>query len=143
MLINDSYNHKEVNRQVIKAVGKPYGLLERIKMKGIGSPRLVMLESSPQIDQLMKLDNNVNWCFIEMRPEGIIIRFRSLLETFALVIPYWKLVVYKTDASVYTIYKDEFFVRVTVRTAGEHKFMQRISQVKAEKSVGMDLLELN
>jgi hypothetical protein len=139
MLLNDSYNHKEVNRKIIQAVGKPYGLIERLKMKGIGSPRLIIEASSTQIEQLLNLDNNANWCFIEMRPEGIIIRFRSLLETFALVIPYWKLVVYKTDASVYTIYKDEFFVRISVRTAGDHKFMQRISQVKAEKSVGMDL----
>jgi hypothetical protein len=134
MLVNDSYNHKEVNRQVIKAVGKPYGLLERLKMKGIGSPRMLIVESSPQIDALLKLDNNADWCFIEMRPDGIIIRFRSLLETFALVIPYWKLVLYKTDASIYTFYKDEFFIRVTVSLPGEHKFIKRITALKAEKN---------
>ena len=139
MLVNDSYNHKEVNRKVIKAVGKPYGLLERLKMKGIGSPRMHIVESSPQIDLLLKLDNNANWCFIEMRPEGIILRFRSLLETYALVIPYWKLVLYKTDASVYTFYKDEFFIRVTVSLPGEHKFVKRITALKAEKS-GADML---
>jgi hypothetical protein len=139
MLVNDSYNHKEVNRKIIQAVGTPYGLIERLKMKGIGSPRLIIVESSPQIEQLLNLDSNANWCFVEMRPEGIILRFRSILETYALVIPYWKLVIYKTDASIYTIHKDEFFVRVKVSSSSEHKFIQRISQVKAEKSVGMDV----
>ena len=143
MLLNDSYNHKDVNRQILQAVGKPYGILERIKMKGNGSPRMNIIESSYEIEQLLSLDNNANWCYIELRPEGIILRFRSLLETFALVIPYWKLVLYKTDSDVYTIYKDAFFVRVRVNSSNQIKFFHRLTELKAERSMRGDFVDIS
>lgn len=131
MLLNDSYNHKEVNRKIIEAVGKPFGLMQRIKMKGNGSPRMEITDSSDEIKKLLLLDNNADWCYIELRPKGIIIRFRSLLETFALVIPYWKLVIYKTDGDLYTIYKDEHYVRVRIAAENQKKFIKKISALKA------------
>ena len=58
MLLNDSYNHKEVNRHIIEAVGAPYTIWTRIKMNGIGSPRTVIKAASPEIQKLLELDNN-------------------------------------------------------------------------------------
>ncbi len=131
MLVNDSYNHKEVNRKIIESVGKSYGLLERFKRKGIGSPRLLIAEASSEIDELLRLDSNMNWCYIELRPKGLVLRFRSLLETYALVIPFWKLVLYKTDAGLYTIYKDQYFVRIQVKSKQAHDFIKRLQGLKA------------
>ena len=134
MLLNDSYNHKEVNRKIIESVGRSFGIFDRIKMKGNGSPRLLISESCTEIQERLNKDNNVNWCYIELRPQGIILRFRSILETFALVIPYWKLVLYKTDADKYTLYKDQFFVRVMVKTQADHDFMTRVLEIKSAKA---------
>lgn len=134
MLVNDSYNHKEVNRKIIEAVGRPYGFIERFKMKGIGSPRLQISSACIEIEELLKLDNNADWCYIELRPDGIVLRFRSLLETFALVIPYWKMVLYKTDGEHYTLYNDHFFVRLKVKSKAEHNFVKRLMSLKAEKN---------
>jgi hypothetical protein len=131
MLVNDSYNHKEVNRKIVETVGKPFGLMQRIKMKGNGSPRMEIVESTGEIKRLLHLDNNADWCYIELRPKGIIIRFRSLLETFALVIPYWKLVMYKTDGDLYTIYKDEHSVRIRVTAENQKRFIKKIAALKA------------
>lgn len=133
MLLNDSYNHQEVNRQINESVGKSYGLIERLKMKGNGSPRIKISESSPEIERLLRLDNNTDWCYVELRPKGIIIRFRSLLETYALVIPYWKLVVYKTDSDRYTLYKDQFFVRIFIQTNNEKAFVKRVMELKGQE----------
>jgi hypothetical protein len=132
MLINDSYNHKEVNRQIIEAVGAPYSIWTRIKMNGIGSPRTIIEASSPEIQRLMELDNNANWCFIELRPKGIIIRFRSLLETYALVIPWWKLVIFKSEADLHTLHCDGNYVRIKTHTKPLKAFMLRLMELKAQ-----------
>ena len=77
MLLNVSYNNKQVKDKIDIEVGKPFTLKERFKMGGIDSPRLVITESSLQIYNLLQLDNNRNVCNIEMRPNGIILGFRS------------------------------------------------------------------
>jgi hypothetical protein len=131
MLLNDSYNHKEVNRQIIEAVGAPYSIWTRIKMNGIGSPRTTITTSSPEIQRLLNLDNNASWCFIELRPKGIIVRFRSLLETYALVIPWWKLVIFKANPNVHTLHCDGNFVSINTESKALKGFMVRLMELKA------------
>lgn len=132
MLYNVSYNNKEVTRKINAEVGKPYSLPERFKFKGIGSPKLIITEASIQIHNLLILDNNRNQCNIEIRPEGIIIGFRSLLESYALVIPYYKLVIYKGKAEEYSIYRDNYFVKIEAKSTDRriHKFIQKIMDIK-------------
>ena len=95
MLLNVSYNNKQISRKIDAEVGKPFSLKERIKLGGIGSSKLIITETSVQIHNLLILDNNRNQCNIEMRPNGILVGFRSLLESYVLVIPYYKLSLYK------------------------------------------------
>ena len=126
MLVNVSYNNKEITRKVDKEVGKPFTLKERFALKGIGSPKLFITESSSGIRDLLLLDNNLDSCNIEMRPNGIIVRFRSLLETFALVIPYYKLTIYKGDFAVYSIFRDHHFIKVRSDTKAIQKYFRKI-----------------
>lgn len=115
-------------------VGKPFTIRERFKMDGIGSPRLFIAEASIQINNLLLLDNNRNYCNIEMRPKGIIIGFRSLLESYALVIPYYKLVIYKGDTQIYSLHIDTYFIKTETRQNGKaiHKFMKKLLAAKVE-----------
>ena len=87
MLLNVSYNDPKQELTVTDLVGKPFNLRDRIKFSGVGSPKLQIVSSSPKIANLLLLDNNLDVCNIEIRPKGIIVRFRSLLETYAMVIP--------------------------------------------------------
>tara|TARA_R110002051_G_scaffold72481_9_gene131028 strand:+ start:14437 stop:14862 length:426 start_codon:yes stop_codon:yes gene_type:complete len=132
MLVNVSYNNKEITRKVDEEVGKPFTLKERWAMKGIGSPKLFITETSMEIQNLLILDNSTNSCNIELRPKGIIIRFRSLLETFALVIPYYKLSIYKGDFARYTVFKDHYFIKVKSDTKAIQKFFRKILDYKAD-----------
>lgn len=134
MLLNVSYNNKEITRQIDTEVGQPFPLRDRWKMGGIGSPKLVITKSSDAIRNLLVLDNNRDTCNIELRPEGIILRFRSLLETYALVIPYYKLVVYKGDIGKYTVFRDKHSVQVVADTKAIQKFFQKMLAYKVDNA---------
>ena len=134
MLLNVSYNNSEVTRKVDSEVGKPFKLKERWAMGGIGSPKLFITETSIEIRNLLILDNNIDCCNIEIRPKGIIVRFRSLLETFALVIPFYKLTIYKGDLAIYSIFRDKYFIKVKSDTKAIQKFFRKILDYKVENA---------
>ncbi|MDC7996031.1 hypothetical protein [Altibacter sp. HG106] len=133
MLLNVSYNNHQVVRKIEGEVGKPFSLKERIKRGGIGIGHLIITEASVTINNLLILDNNRNVCNIEMRPSGIIVGFRSLLESYAWVIPYHKLTLYKGEAELYSIYRETQYVKVTARPSDKkiHRFMKNLSAAKA------------
>lgn len=134
MLLNVSYNDKEVSKKINDALGKPFTLKERFRLGGIGSPRLEITQASTAIRNLLILDNNADCCNIEMRPGGIIVGFRSLLESYALIIPFYKLSIYKGDLGIYSIYKDHYFVKVKADTKAVQKFFKKLLDYKADNA---------
>lgn len=132
MLLNVSYNNPEITRKIDNEVGKPFPLLERIKMNGVGSPKLFITSTSIEIYNLLILDNNRNVCNIEMRPNGIIVGFRSQLESYGLIIPYYKLNIYKGKAEEYSIYRDHHFIKVSATDKPTHRFFQKVINYKID-----------
>lgn len=130
MLLNISYNRPKIKEKIDAEVGPPFTLVERFKLNGTGSPKLHISSTSIDIHNLLVLDNNANICNIEMRPKGIIVMFRSLLETYALIIPYYKLHLYKGKAEEYSIYRDHYFIKVKAESKDVHKFMMKILDYK-------------
>ena len=135
MLLNISYNEPDVKQKIEAAVGKPFSLKERWSKGGIGSSKLLISQTSDDINNLLMLDNNRNTCNIELRPKGIIIRFRSLLETYGLVIPYYKLTLYKGKAQEYSIYKDKQFIKVVADNKSTFKFFSKLISEKASNQL--------
>lgn len=134
MLVNVSYKNEVLYKKIDKEIGKSYALKERMQMGGIGSPKLIITSSSIQIYNLLILDNNQDSCNIELRPKGIIVRFRSLLETFALIIPYYKLALHKNRGQEYAIHIDNYYIKVATKTREAHDFMKKIIRLKTEAS---------
>lgn len=131
MLLNLSYNDPVVQEKLIAQAGKSFSLKERFKLKGVGLGRCIIVASSSNIQNLLLLDNHVNWCNLEMRSKGLVVRFRKLLDTYGFVIPYYKLTLYKTDRG-YTLYKDQHFVTLQAQSAdGLKKFMDKLIAYKA------------
>lgn len=134
MLYNVSYNDKKITRKIDEELGKPFTLKERFQLGGIGSPKLHITEASTEIQNLLILDNNLNTCNVEMRPKGIIVRFRSLLETYGLIIPYYKLTLYKGDFAIYSIYRDHYFIKVKSDTKAIQKYFKKLLDYKADNA---------
>ncbi|MFN4197584.1 MAG: hypothetical protein ACK4FS_01005 [Flavobacterium sp.] len=135
MLFNISYNDKKTNQSIEALVGRPFGLIDNIKLNGVGSPRLDILKTSQEIGELLSYDHNRNFCNIELRPKGIIIRFRSLLETYGLIVPYHKLIVFKPGNS-FTFHCDHHFITVEAppNNKAVNSFIEKVLQQKTENT---------
>ena len=94
MLRNVSYKNDNIKNEIDDLIGNSYSFFEKIKKGGVGSGKLLITKANKEIENLLILDQNTNHCNIELRTKGIIIYFRSLLETYGLAIPYYKLVVF-------------------------------------------------
>ena len=134
MIYNISYKDNKQIELINNSVGKPYSLTSRIKLGGVGSPKYYIKSSDKKIDSLLILDNNDNTCNIEMRPKGIIIRFRSLLETYALIIPYFKLSIFKPTGDTYSIHSGDNKIIIFTNTENKRKFIKRVLEQKAKIS---------
>jgi hypothetical protein len=130
MLLNISYKNPKQEQTITELVGKPFSLRERLTLSGVGSPKLIIISSSPKIANLLLLDNNQDICNVELRPKGLIIRFRSLLETYAIIIPYYKLSIFKGTASSYTIHAEAKKIEVEMDRKVT-RFFSKITKQKA------------
>ena len=109
MIFNSTHTDKEKELEVEKLIGKKYSLFSSIKFNGIGSKRLIIKETSPKFKKIIIQKNDLIYSNIELRYKGIIVYIAEGLNRFSWVIPYYKLVIYKTPN--YSIHSDGNFVR--------------------------------
>lgn len=134
MLRNVSYNNPVVNREIRLSVGESYSWVERIKFGGTGSPRLPLIEASAEIAELLNRDNNFSYCNIEICWNGVIVRFRSVLETYGLIIPFHHLSIFKSGNQSYSIFSGQHKVKLTADNEKVHKFFKRLLELKSKQT---------
>ena len=130
MLLNLSYKDKKIKSKINKEVGDEFNFIEKFKLRGNGSPKLLISECSSNIDELLSLNNNIKKCNIELRKKGIIIRFRSLLETYGLIVPYYKLKIFKGKKNEISLYKDNFSVKLKIVGKYFKNFFKKLKEQK-------------
>lgn len=99
MLVETTYDNKEDKAIVNDLVGKPFSILQTLKMNGTGSKRMIVEEVSPNMNLLINSVSDINYANIELRPKGIVIRINKGLRNFAWAIPFYHLVMYKINGS--------------------------------------------
>lgn len=132
MLRNISYNNKTIKQEINSLTGNTFSFIDRFKMGGTGSQKFLIVHASDEINRLLSLDNNVNSCNIELRPKGIIVMFRSLLETFGWAIPYSKMSIYK-QGDVYTFYAEEhkLSIKPAFNVSVNKKFIRKMYKLRS------------
>jgi len=130
MIRNVSKRNRDVEKEVNELVGNSYSLFERIRMGGNGSPRLTIIEASHRIKELLLKDSYINYCNIEIRPQGVAIGFRSRLETYAWCIPFNKLSVFKNKRS-FTIYAEKEKLVIQNKNKSCSAFFRKLLNQKA------------
>lgn len=114
MILDTTYTDKKIEAQIDSTVGKSFGFIESIRRKGIGSKRMIIDEASPNMQAYMNTVSAMTYANIEMRPLGILIRINKGLKNFTWVIPYYHLVIYKSDGS--SIHSQGKFLRFRKNT---------------------------
>ena len=109
MIFNSTYTDKKKELEVEKLIGKKYSLFSSIRFNGVGSKRLIIEETSPRFKKIIIQKNDLIYSNIELRYRGIIVYIAEGLNRFSWVIPYYKLVIYKTPN--YSIHSDGNFIR--------------------------------
>ena len=130
MLLNLSYKDNKLKSKINKEVGSKFNIFEKLKLGGNGSPKLLITDCSSNINELLSLNNNIKNCNIELRKKGIIIRFRSLLETYGLIIPYYKLKIFKGKKDEISLYKDNFSIKLNINGKDVKDFFEKLKNQK-------------
>ncbi|MFD2550677.1 hypothetical protein ACFSQP_02495 [Bizionia sediminis] len=132
MILNSTYHEKDHKKIIEDLIGKPYSFLEAFKLKGIGSKRMIINETSPNLEPYLNRVSDVNYANIEMRPGGIIIYINKGLQNFSWIIPYYQLVIYKTNGA--SIHAQGKFINFKNNTTFKEnkKFFKRLLQNKID-----------
>lgn len=135
LLENISYNNKALKKEIDNLVGPSFSWRERFKMKGIGSPKFKVVRASAPIEALLAVDNRRWLCHVELRPSGIILAFRSRLETYGWIVPYRSLSVFKNE-SYLSFSSKQYFVKVVweSQSIAANKFLLKLLKLKAQSS---------
>jgi hypothetical protein len=99
MILNTTHYNSEHKQIIADLIGSPFSLVQKLKLKGVGSKRMIIDEVSPNMRSLMNNVADINYANIELRPKGIMIMINKGLKNFTWIIPYYQLVIYKTNGS--------------------------------------------
>lgn len=96
MLLNTTHRNEDHTKQINKLVGPPFTFWQTIRMKGVGSKRMIIDETSPNLNSILNVVADLNYANIELRPKGILVLINKGLQNFTWVIPYYQLNWFKT-----------------------------------------------
>ena len=99
MLIDTTHYNSEHKQIIADLVGSPFSLVQKLKLRGVGSKRMIVDEVSPNLQQVLNIVSDINYGNIELRPKGILIHITKGLKNFTWIIPYYHLVIYKINGS--------------------------------------------
>tara|TARA_R110000868_G_scaffold6126_3_gene35348 strand:+ start:2578 stop:3006 length:429 start_codon:yes stop_codon:yes gene_type:complete len=99
VILNSTYKNKEEKQILEDLVGRSFSFFESFKMKGIGSKRMIVNDVSPNLKQYLNTVSDVNYANVELRSGGILIYINKGLQNFTWAIPYYQLVIYKTNGA--------------------------------------------
>jgi hypothetical protein len=97
LVLDTTYYNKEHKQLFDNFVGKPYTFFQALKRRGVGSKRMIIDKVSPNLNSILNTVSDLNYANIEMRKNGILIHINKGLKNYTWAIPFYHLVLYKTD----------------------------------------------
>ena len=131
-LYNITYKNKETEKEINAEMGKPFGLIEKLKLGGIGSRRMIIENFSEDIKNLTLKVSGIQYANIELRPNGIIVHINQGIYTHAWTIPYFRLSVFNGD--FFTIHGGGSHIQFNKQKSWKEnkEFLQKIVKLKSE-----------
>ena len=109
VIFNTTHTDKEVKANIKEIVGESYSFIEAIKMRGVGSKRMVVEDVSPRFKNVLNSVSDTNYGNIELRKKGILIHITKGLKNYSWAIPFYQLHIYRTGT--FSVHAQGNFVR--------------------------------
>ena len=97
MIVDLTYYNKELNAEIDSVIGEKFNLIERMKMKGIGSRRMIIENFSTEYKPAKSNFNDTQYANIELRPKGIIVHITKGINNYGWIIPFFRLSIFNTS----------------------------------------------
>jgi len=139
MILNITYPSPKLDQAIKEQVGLSFSFLERIKMKGIGSRKMQIIDCSPSILSLLKNNNDTKYCNIELRKKGVVVGFQSTMRIYAWLIPYYQLSTYFENSTlkVYSL-QDHIKMKAPFNGTIERPFLHKMFELKTKYLADQD-----
>ncbi len=127
MIRNLSYNDKELREELEQLLGKPYSFFDILKFGSIGSPRMEIIEGSNEFQDYLNHGTGRKFCNIELRPKGIVVRFRYQLETMGFIVPFHSLKIFQ-NGNLISIHSDSMNLKADMSSnpASSQRFIGKV-----------------
>lgn len=131
-LHNITYKNKETEKEINAEMGKPFGLIEKLRLGGIGSRRMIIENFSEDLSSLALKVSGIQYANIELRPNGVIVHINQGIYTHAWTIPYLRLSIFNGD--FFTIHGGGSHIQFNKEKSWKENkdFLQKIVKLKSE-----------
>ena len=110
MIYNRTYFNKDEAKEINNYIGNSFSFLQIFKLRGIGSSRFVIDSVSEKLSQTINEVSDINYCSIELRPNGILVNITQQLNLFSWIIPYYKLVIF--NSNTFSIHANGSYIKI-------------------------------
>ena len=110
MIYNRTLFDKDEAKEINTILGNSFSFLQILKLRGIGSSRFVIDSVSEKLSQTMNKVSDINYCSIELRPNGILVNITQQINLFSWVIPYYKLVIF--NSNTFSIHANGSYIKM-------------------------------
>ena len=113
-------------------MGKPYPLLKKLKIGGIGSGRFIVENFSQGLSSIKMRVSGIQYANIELRPMGIIVHVNKGLYNYAWTVTYYHLAIY--NGEYFSIHSNGEYIQFNREKAHKQnkKFINKLTQLKAQ-----------
>lgn len=132
MIYNTTYNNPDYTEVSNSLLGKPYPLIKKIQLGGIGSGRMIIAQLSEGLRPKQLQFSELDYGNIELRPAGILVHFTNRQVRFSWCVPYYKLHIY--NSSYFSIHAEGNFIsfRKNKHFIDNKKFIDKMIDAKNE-----------
>jgi hypothetical protein len=130
-LYNITYKNKENEKLINHEMGNAYSIINKLKLGGIGSRRMIIEHFSENINHLKLKVSGLQYGNIEIRPNGIILHINQGIYTYAWTIPFFHLNIYNGD--YFTIHGAGEFIQFNKEKSWKENrtFLNKLVHLKA------------
>lgn len=136
MLFDTSVKDKKVKQQINQLVGKPFNLIDILKIGTIGSSRMEVVAYSKLFNNVVAWNKQAIYANLSMRPNGLLVIINVRLSNYSWVIPYHYLSIFKTDLLV--IHGQGEFLKLKISPEQNKKLIDKILDEKAKRNPDQD-----